>query len=178
MKDTPMPNQTVTPATLKTWLDNNQAVLVDVREPAEFASEHIAGATLLPLGRVGSAALPAFAGRKLVITCRKGGRGQAACEQLRKNFGAATIYNLEGGIEAWEKAGLPLKTGARRVLPLDRQVQLTIGILLLTASLLGALYGRGFFLLTGFLGAGLSLAGLTGFCGLARVLGLMPWNRS
>jgi rhodanese-related sulfurtransferase len=167
----------IDPATLKHWLDASEATLVDVREPAEFSAEHIAGATLLPLGRIGKEALPALLGRKLVINCRKGGRGQSACEKLRAQLPDTEIYNLAGGIEAWTAAGLPVERSGRRVLPLDRQVQLTIGLCLLIGSILGYFYDRSFFLLTGFMGAGLTLAGFTGFCGLARLMALMPWNR-
>ncbi|MCI1294357.1 MAG: DUF2892 domain-containing protein, partial [Acetobacter sp.] len=61
--------------------------------------------------------------------------------------------------------------------PLDRQVQLIIGLLVLTGSLLGFFVSPWYFLLTGFFGAGLTVAGLTGFCGLARVVAHAPWNR-
>jgi hypothetical protein len=56
-------------------------------------------------------------------------------------------------------------------------VQLIIGLLVLTGSLLGFFVSPWYFLLTGFFGAGLTVAGLTGFCGLARVVAHAPWNR-
>ncbi len=169
--------RTIDPTTLKTWLDTHQALLVDVREPAEYESEHIEGATPLPLGKVDRANLPKLTGHKLVIHCRKGGRGQSACEKLRLQLPEVEVYNLAGGIEAWSAAGFPVVRSGRNALPLDRQVQLTIGLLLLAGSLFGAVYGAGFFLMTGFIGAGLTFAGLTGFCGLARVIARMPWNQ-
>lgn len=177
MEQCPMQLQTVDPVTLKNWLDAREAILIDVRETAEYASEHIKGSILIPWGKIQAGILPPHAGRKLVLHCRKGARGQSACEKLHADLQETDIYNLTGGIEAWAAAGLPIQTSARRILPLDRQVQLTIGILLLTASLLGAFYGRGFFFLTGFFGAGLTFAGLSGFCGLARLIALMPWNQ-
>lgn len=54
--------KTIDAKTLKTWLDNNEAVLVDVRESAEHAAENITGATLLPLGGVSKSALPPLFG--------------------------------------------------------------------------------------------------------------------
>jgi len=169
--------QPVDPQTLNRWLNNGEAILVDVREPAEYASEHIKDSTLVPLATVRRDALPDRAGRKLVIHCRKGMRGQSACEKLREQLPDVDIYNLAGGIEAWMAAGLPVESTGRRLLPLDRQVQLTIGLLLVVGSVLGSLYGTGFFWLTGLIGTGLTFAGLTGFCGLARLLAIMPWNR-
>lgn len=168
---------TVDTATLKHWLDRGEAVLIDVREPAEHASESIQGATLLPLGSVSKAALPPSAGKKLVIHCRKGGRGGSACEKLLAEDPNLEIYNLEGGIEAWNAAGLAVKTSGKAFLPLDRQVQLTIGIILITGSVLGALFSPAWFLLTGLVGVGLTVAGLTGFCGLALLMAKMPWNQ-
>ena len=104
----------VDPLTLKTWLDAGKAVLVDVREPSEYASEHIEGSTLVPLGQVQRAALPQHDGRELVIMCRLGGRGESACRKLREEMAAhEKVYNLEGGIMAWKGAGLPVTASAR-----------------------------------------------------------------
>lgn len=169
--------KTIDAKTLKTWLDNNEAVLVDVREPAEHAAENIKGATLLPLGSVKKLALPPCSGKKLVIHCRKGGRGGSACEKLLAEDPSLDIYNLEGGIEAWNNAGLTIASSGKAFLPLDRQVQLTIGLLLIVGSVLGTMFSPAWFLLTGLIGAGLTVAGLTGFCGLAMAIAKMPWNQ-
>lgn len=169
--------QQIDAKTLHHWLEAGEALLVDVREPAEYAAEHIPGATLLPLGQTCCAKLPQANGKKLVIHCRKGARGSNACSKLMAEDPALTAYNLEGGIEAWAAAGYPIAKGTRRMLPLDRQVQLTIGASVLTASILVWLGHPAFVYVTGFFGAGLTFAGLTGFCGLARVLAKMPWNQ-
>ncbi len=170
--------KTVDAKTLKQWLDNGEAVLVDVREPAENKAESIEGAALLPLSTISKASLPNYSGKKLVIHCRKGGRGGSACEKLLAEDPSLEIYNLEGGISAWADAGYSIKSSGKFFLPLDRQVQLTIGICVLTGSLLGYFVSTKFFLLTGFFGAGLTFAGLTGFCGLAMLLAKMPWNQT
>lgn len=123
--------KTVDAKTLKQWLERGEAVLVDVREPGEHRAAHIDGAHLLPLGRVSSHALPNASGKKLVVHCLKGGRGSQACEKLLAENPTLEIYNLDGGINSWSGAGLPVKTSGSRLLPLDRQVQLTIGAFLL-----------------------------------------------
>jgi rhodanese-related sulfurtransferase len=163
--------------TVKSWLDRGEAVLVDVREPAEFAAEHIAGAHSVPLSRLSWEALPEHAGKKLVMQCLRGARGGNACASLLKHQGDAEMYNLDGGLDAWKAVGLPTVKGTQRVLPLDRQVQLTIGIVLLTGFLLGQMVSASFFWLMAFFGAGLTFAGATGFCGLAMLLARMPWNK-
>ncbi|ADP70160.1 Rhodanese domain protein [Rhodomicrobium vannielii ATCC 17100] len=110
-----MPIQPVNAASLNTWLESGDAVLVDVREPQEYAAEHVAGATLVPLGTVCCAKLPDYTGKKLVIMCKLGGRGGKACEKLAGELPPrAVVYNLDGGIEAWKKAGLPVERAPRR----------------------------------------------------------------
>ncbi len=167
----------IDPTTLKQWLDTGEAIVVDVREPAEYAAEKIKGATLLPLARVSKSTLPDCTNKKLVIHCRKGGRGGNACQKLLAEDPSLEIYHLEGGLDAWSAAGQQVIASGTRILPLDRQVQLTIGLAVLTGSLLAYFVNPLFFLLTGFFGAGLTFAGISGFCGLAVLIAKMPWNQ-
>lgn len=168
--------ENVTPKEAKQWLDNGEATIIDVREPAEFATKHIQGATLLPLGKITSDDLP-DTHEKIIIYCQKGSRGNSACVKVTDQDNTSVIYNLEGGIEAWQAAGNSVKEGKSKVLPLDRQVQITIGSLALAGSLAAYNYDPAFILLPGFLGAGLLFAGLSGTCGLALIMAKMPWNQ-
>jgi rhodanese-related sulfurtransferase len=163
--------------TLKQWIDCGEAVIVDVREPAENAAQSIPGATLLPLGKFHKNALPPSAGKKLVIHCHSGKRSMNACEKLLAEDPDFEVYNLEGGISAWSALGQPITSSGKFCLPLDRQVQLTIGLILVIGSLLAFIFSPAWLLLTGFIGAGLVFTGLTGFCGLAIVMAKMPWNQ-
>ena len=70
-----------------------------------------------------------------------------------------------------------MKEDKSQPLPLMRQVQIVAGVLILLGVALGYAFSSGFFLLSAFVGAGLTFAGITGFCGMARLLALMPWNR-
>jgi len=173
-----MPLKTIDAKSLKRWIDDGGAVLLDVREPAENEAQSIKGSVPMPLASVSKSSLPNLAGKKLVIHCRKGGRGGTACEKLLAEDQNLEIYNLEGGIEAWTAAGFATESTGRKILPLDRQVQLTIGLCLLVGSLLGYFISPNLFLLTGFFGAGLTFAGLTGFCGLAMLMAKMTWNKA
>lgn len=162
---------------LRSMIDAGDAIVIDVREPAEFASGHLASARNLPLGEICHRGIASDQG-KLVIHCKAGRRGLAACAKLEAEQSGRELYHLEGGLDAWQAAGFPITVATRRVLPLDRQVQLAIGVVLLTASVGG--YVADFlplFVLTGLVGLGLSVAGVTGFCGLARLLALAPWNQ-
>lgn len=173
-----MPMKTVDATTLKRWMDSGEAVVVDVREPAEHAAEKIDGATLVPLSTVTKSAITHCEGKKLVIHCRSGKRGISACEKLLAEDPNLEVYNLEGGISGWGAAGHPVATSGKFFLPLDRQVQFAIGLMLIAGSALGYMLSPAWFLLTGIIGAGLTIAGLTGFCGLAMVMARMPWNQS
>ena len=170
--------------TLKQWLAAGEAVVLDVRTPAEFASEHIEGAIHLEHGP--SADLSSrFAGKKLVFQCGGGGRSQRACEAFRTLDDEAPLYNLAGGIRGWKAAGLPTASYAvcmsrkkpKRTIPLERQVMLAVGLLLMLLTVLIHVVNPQLYLLVGLIGAGLTVAGLTGFCGLAILLSKMPWNR-
>jgi rhodanese-related sulfurtransferase len=172
-----MPIKSVDAATLKRWIDEGEAAVVDVREPAEHAAGNIAGSTLLPLATVRKSTIPCCDAKKLVIHCRSGKRSAIACEKLLAEDPNMELYNLEGGMAAWDVAGFSAVSTGRFFLPLDQQVQLTIGLMLLVGSLLGFLWSPLWFLLTGVMGVGLTLAGLTGFCGLAILMAKMPWNQ-
>jgi rhodanese-related sulfurtransferase len=173
-----MPIKTIDANTLKEWMGKGEAIVVDVREPAEHASSKIAGAKSIPLGNIAKSNLPEVHGSsKLVLHCQAGKRSKAACDKLMAEDPNIEIYDLEGGISAWANAGLSTLSSGRFFLPLDRQVQFAIGFMLVTASILGSVYSPSWFLLTGVIGLGLTIAGMTGFCGLARIIAIMPWNQ-
>lgn len=69
-------------------------------------------------------------------------------------------------------------TDASQPLELQRQVQIGAGSMILLGVILGTTVAPGWYALSGFVGAGLIMAGVTGFCGLARVLMKMPWNKN
>jgi hypothetical protein len=112
----------------------------------------------------------------VIFHCRSGARTAANAQRLA----AATdcqAYLLEGGIDAWKKAGLPVAIDRRQPIEIMRQVQITAGSLVVLGVVLGLLAAPAFLALSAFVGAGLVFAGVTGWCGMARLLALMPWNR-
>lgn len=157
-------------------LKAGRAVLIDIREADEFARSHIPGALSRPLSSYEQANLKLVAGKDVVFTCRTGMRTGANCTRLAARV-VSDAYVLEGGLENWARSGLPVATDAKAPLEMMRQVQIAAGTLVLIGVVLGFLVHPGFFGLAAFVGAGLTFAGVTGFCGMARVLALMPWNR-
>lgn len=158
-------------------LDAGQCVLVDVREDAEYREERIAGSQSMPLSKFDAEKLRAeHAGKQLIFHCKGGKRSAKACS-LFGTDGQAT-HHLAGGIDAWKSAGLPtIKPEGGPPIPIMRQVLLTAGLLVLIGVGLGFLVHPVFFGLAGFVGAGLTFSGATGYCGMAMLLGKMPWNR-
>lgn len=155
---------------------NSGAFLLDVRTPAEFAAEHIEGATLLPLHELDEAsAVKVLAGRKeCVVVCQSGRRAQSAAGKLEE-WGITPVV-LEGGVNAWKDAGLPVKRG-RGVISIERQVRIAAGSLVVIGVALGFSVSPWFFGLSAFVGCGLIFAGITDFCGMGLLLARMPWNQ-
>ncbi len=168
----------VDPQTLEQWLESGQAVLVDVREPFEHASERIPGAVLIPLSKFTPESVrERFGDRRVVFHCRSGKRSHKAASQLATQGQQA--FHLAGGIEAWKAAGKRVERSASAPrLDIMRQVQITAGSLVAIGTLLGAAVNPWFLIIPGFVGCGLIFAGATGWCGMAKLLAKMPWNRA
>lgn len=164
------------PAEVAARLKAGRAVLVDIREPDEFARASIKGAASRPLSGFETAHLKLSPGRDVVFTCRTGMRTGANCDRLAASV-EGEAFVLEGGLDGWRQAGLPVEEDRSAPLEMMRQVQIVAGSLVLTGVLLGFAIHPAFFGLAAFVGAGLVLAGATGFCGMARILALAPWNR-
>ena len=147
------------------------ARLIDIREADEFAREHIPGATHAALsglaGKLDAGDAPA-----LIFHCKSGNRTAANAGRLAE---AATCdaYLLE----AWKQAGGDTDADRSQPIEIMRQVQITAGSLTLIGVILGFLVHPAWFGLSGFVGAGLTFAGVSGTCMMASLLGMMPWNR-
>ncbi|MGW6356596.1 rhodanese-like domain-containing protein [Streptomyces sp. NPDC055092] len=153
--------------------------VVDVRTPGEYATGHLPGAHNVPLDRLDKAAgaLKAAAGRApLLIVCASGARSAKGCAQLAgQGIEAAT---LDGGTSAWAAGGHPVErpAGARTTWPMDRQVRLAAGSLVVIGFLAGVAWPPAHWL-SGAVGAGLVFSGVTNTCGMAAVLAKLPHNR-
>jgi len=149
-------------------------LIVDVRSALEFEGAHIDGARLMPYDEVGARLGDIPESADVVVVCRAGVRSLTVAEALGRAGHRAR--SLDGGMDAWRAAGLPVREGRKRF-PVDRQVQLIAGSMVLAGVALGALVNPWFLALSAFFGAGLVFAGATGTCGLALTLMRMPWNR-
>jgi len=158
---------------------NSGAVLIDIREADEHVREKIPGARHVPLSKLDEIDVAVHEGKPVIFHCKSGARTLANAPRLAGKLGpSCEAFVVEGGIDAWRKAGLPVVTDRRQPLELQRQVQIGAGSLALAGTVLGLLISPWFFVVPAFVGAGLVTAGVTGFCGMARVLMRAPWNRA
>ena len=152
-------------------------MLVDVREDVEHREERIAGSRLMALSGFDAQSLRAeYPDAKLVFHCKGGKRSAKACGL----YGRADepVYHLAGGIDAWKAASLPTeRPGLGPAIPIMRQVLLVAGLLVVFGTLLAAVVSPWFLVIPGLVGGGLTFSGATGYCGMAMLLGKMPWNR-
>jgi len=155
---------------------NRNALFLDVRTPAEFEEAHIEGSVLHPLGDLNVETVERLAAGKdsCVLICRSGNRASQAAEKLA-SIGLPSLCILEGGIQAWESAGLPLERGAK-TMSLERQVRIAAGTLVFVGAALGYFVNPAWIALSGFVGAGLVFAGITDTCGMGLLIARMPWN--
>ena len=164
---------TLSPAEARAAIDAG-ARLIDIRDAGEHARERIPGALPLPLDRIGELARDA---RPVVFHCRSGMRTAANAARLAEAARGAPAYALDGGIDAWRGAGHPTLADRSQPLEIRRQVQIIAGALVLAGVLLGLFVAPAFLGLSAFVGAGLMFAGATGWCGMAKLLRVLPWNR-
>jgi len=157
-------------------LENSGVLFLDVRTPAEFEDAHIEGSVLQPLSDLNPHEIQRIAAGKnsCLLICGSGKRAGQAAERLKQSE-MPPLSILEGGVQAWEKAGLPLIRG-RKMMSLERQVRIAAGTLVLTGALLGYFMNPPWIALSGFVGAGLIFAGITDTCGMGMLLARMPWN--
>lgn len=164
---------TISPEDVQARRAAGPLALIDVRTAAEFREVHAEGATLVPLDELDPEALAAEA--PLYIICETGERARKAAEKLRA-AGRADVIVVDGGTQRWASAGLPVVRG-RQAVSMFRQVRIVAGTFVLIGVALGWFVHPGFYGLAAFVGAGLLFSGVTDTCGMAWVLGKMPWNR-
>jgi rhodanese-related sulfurtransferase len=168
----------LSPTEAKRLLDQG-AVLVDIREADEHAREKIPGARLMSLSKLDQADLAPQQGQPVIFHCRSGARTHGNAARLLAKVGnVCDAFIIDGGIDAWRKAGLPVAVDRRQPLELQRQVQIGAGSMAFLGTMLGLFVSPWFFVIPAFVGAGLTMAGITGFCGMARILKKAPWNRA
>ncbi|WP_434777877.1 rhodanese family protein [Neisseria sp. Ec49-e6-T10] len=157
-------------------LIKNGALLIDIRSAEEFNREHILNAQNIPVEQMFQSNMSVDEGKTVIFYCLSGQRTKNN-QDILAAYVHQSGYILEGGLNAWKKAGKEIYFNNKQPISIMRQVQIIAGCLILLGSILGFFIHPAFYLLSTFVGAGLFFAGVTGFCGMALLLMKMPWNQ-
>lgn len=112
----------------------------------------------------------------IYLLCRHGIRSATAAERLMA-FGFKNVYVVEGGIEYCKPQGLVEIISTSRSISLEEQVRIGAGSIVLVGVFLGAFIHHLFYIVPAFIGLGLIVSGITGWCGMSLLLEKMPWNK-
>lgn len=163
---------TISPEDAKTLVDQG-ASLIDIRDADERARGYVPGSQHSPLQNLANLE---GTSAPVIFHCATGLRTGQNAARLRQ-VTPDEAYILQGGLNAWKKAGLPVAREASAPIEMQRQVMIGAGSFILLFVLLGAFVSPVFYAFAGFVGAGLLFSGITGMCAMAHALAVMPWNR-
>ena len=161
-------------------LSEQGALLLDVRSPAEYRSVHVQGAINLPLENVTASRVKELIQSNhknpvVVLLCASGTRARTAADRLESSDLKLTV--ITGGTNSCIQLGIPVNRTKTQMISIERQVRIGAGFLVLTGVALGYWVASAFYLLSGFIGAGLMFAGITDWCGMGILLARAPWNK-
>lgn len=157
-------------------VQTGECQVIDVREFPEFQAERIHNSKLVPLSDFEKHESEIDHTKPVYIMCRSGNRAKQAADRLLKK-GFTDVHVIEGGMQAWQGANLPVIKGETKVWSLERQVRFTAGSLVLIGVLLGAFVWQPLVWLAAFVGAGLVFSAATDTCTMGLLLAKLPWNR-
>ncbi len=165
-------------------VQNPEAVVLDVRTPIEYREVHVQNAKLVPLDTLNDEHIHQLVSEYRIteespvyILCRSGGRATQAAERFDAVGLGDLAVRVDGGTTACVDAGVPVDRTSG-VISLERQVRIVAGLLVLLGAVLGVWVHPYWSFLSMFVGAGLTFAGVTNWCGMALLLAKAPWNSS
>lgn len=156
--------------------------ILDVRTAAEVNAAGLPDCLHIPLHELTPARLQeeiAKSGKNgscVYLLCQGGKRAEMAADQLKGQLNAELIV-IEGGMNAVKQSNIPLATSNKKLIPLERQVRIAAGLLVITGVILGTWLNPAFYGLSAFVGAGLVVAGITDSCPMGMLIAKAPWNK-
>ncbi|GHO63258.1 sulfurtransferase [Ktedonobacter sp. SOSP1-52] len=154
------------------------AIVLDVRTPAEFESKHIPGSHNIPLDQLPASTneiAKLASNASLLLICQSGTRARKAAEVLQ-TVPVSSLALLDGGIVAWEKAGKPCQLGVQKW-SMERQVRGVAGTLVLLGALGGLFAWKPLTWIAVLIGGGLAYSAASNTCGMALLLSKLPYNQ-
>lgn len=167
----------ITADKLRNLMHNNKVKIFDIREHDEYQKEHIIGAQNIPSSVIESYDFNDIKDTDTIVFYCQAGVRTRQCEPKLQNLPFKQVMILDGGISTWKKIGCVVAKNEKAPLPIMRQVQIVAGLLTILGVGLSFIVSPYFALLSGLVGVGLTLAGITGFCGMANILMKLPYNQ-
>lgn len=149
-------------AQIKQWLDDGDAILVDVREVGEFNEEYIPRSQLFPMSNLDPHVLPRGDGKKVVFHCKGGRRSESVASRWASHTGSPDAYFMKGGIEAWKKAGFSTLSNLTHSKNIQKKAYISAGSLILLGTLLAWIFSSWFLILPAIAGFILIYVGFAG----------------
>lgn len=156
--------------------------ILDVRTAAEVKAAGLSDCLHIPLHDLTPERLQAEIaksgknGNVVYLLCQGGKRAEMAADQL-KAYTNAELVIIEGGMNSVKQSNIPLAAQGKKVIPLERQVRIAAGLLILIGAALGTWVNPGFYGVCAFVGAGLTFAGITDICPMGMMIAKAPWNK-
>jgi rhodanese-related sulfurtransferase len=156
--------------------------ILDVRTAAEVKAAGLPDCLHIPLHDLTPERLQAEIkksgknGAQVYLLCQGGKRAEMAADQLKGKFNAELVI-IEGGMNAVKQSNIPLAEQGKNVIPLERQIRIVAGLLVITGAALGTWVNPAFYGLSAFVGAGLVFAGVTDICAMGMLIAKAPWNK-
>lgn len=156
--------------------------VLDVRTAAEVKAAALPNCLHIPLHELTPARLQEEItksgknGSCVYLLCQGGKRAEMAADQLKGQIDAELVV-IDGGMNAVKQSNIPLAVTGKKVIPLERQVRIAAGLLVITGAVLGTWFNPAFYGLSAFVGAGLIFAGVTDICPMGMLIAKAPWNK-
>ncbi len=155
--------------------ESTNVQIIDVRSVGEYRAGHIPGSIHIPYEEIQSRLEDVTGDRPAVLVCQSGTRANIACDLIIQSRSNATV--LMGGFAEWCKAKYPVVVAQISNWSLERQVRFTAGLIILIGLILGTWVNPWLYMISAFIGVGLTFSGITNFCGMGVLMSKMPWNQ-
>lgn len=160
----------IEPRTLEQMMREGRVILIDVREAWELNQARLSESHWNPTSGFDVTLVPREAGMAVVFHCAVGVRSRRAAQQYAQ-LHDEDAFNLAGGLNAWEAEGLPVQRASKQRLPLQQQVIVLVGLIMLLLAVLTLFVDSRFAWGVLVLGVNQVLVGFTGMCWMSIILG-------
>ena len=158
-------------------IKEKKIVCVDVRTEGEHDAVRIPNTRNIPIDQLKNHIAELKKYGEVYVYCASGNRSQIACEILEK-YGLENYYDVEGGLNAWKTAKLPVVGNHKKRIPIMRQVLIVAGTVVLAGLICKTIFNNELFLLLPLaISIGFLYAGFSGNCLMTKILIKAPWNQ-